>query len=129
MVLIPKLILCRRHNDLLSSLTLTTSVLNHHLELISQWAHQWKMAFNPEPSKQVVEILFSQKKIKATHPPLLFNGTIVDKVNHHKHLGLTLDSMLTFSKHINDKINKSRKLLGGLKFLSSYLPLQTLIQI
>ena len=109
--------------------TLTASVLNHDLEIISQWVHQWKMSFNPEPTKQAVEILFSQKKIKVTHPPLFFNGTIVDKVNEHKHLGLTLDSKLTFSKHINDKINKSRKLLGVLKFLSSYLPLHTLIQI
>ena len=71
--------------------TLTASVLNQDLEIISQLAHQWKMSFNPEPSKQAVEILFSQQKIKVTHPPLFFNGTIVDKVNEHKHLGLTLD--------------------------------------
>ena len=109
--------------------TLTSSVLNYDLEIISQWDHRWKMSFNPEPSKQAVEILFSQKKIKVTHPPPFFNGTRVDKVNEHKHLGLTLDSKLTFSKHINDKINKLRKLLGVLKFLSSYLPLHTLIQI
>ena len=109
--------------------TLTASVLTHDLEIISQWAHQWKMSFNPEPSKQAVEILFSQKKIKVTHPPLFFNGTIIDKVNAHNHLGLTLDSKLTFSKQINDKVNKSRKLLGVLKFLSSYLPLHTQIQI
>ena len=108
--------------------TLTASVLNHDLEIISQWAHQWKMSFNPEPSKQTVEILFSQKKIKVTHPPLFFNGTIVEKSQCTQHLGLTIDSKLTFSKH-NDKINKSRKLLGVLKFLSSYLPVHTLIQI
>ena len=34
--------------------TLTASVLNHDLEIISQWAHQWKMSFNPEPSKEAV---------------------------------------------------------------------------
>ena len=92
--------------------SLTAAVLNQDLKFIAQWAHQWKMSFNPEPSKQAVEILFSQKKIKPTHPPLFFNGLIVNKVNHHKHLGLILDSKLTFSNHVIEQINKSRKLLG-----------------
>ena len=87
------------------------------------------MSFNPEPSKQAVEILFSQKKIKPAHPPLFFHGLIVNKVNHHKHLGLIIDSKLTFSNRIIEQINKSRKLLGILKLLSSYLPLHSLNQI
>ena len=37
--------------------------LNHDLNLICQWAHQWKMAFNPDPSKQATVVLFSRKKI------------------------------------------------------------------
>ena len=40
---------------------ISASDLNHDLELINKWAHQWKMAFNPELNKQAVEILFSQK--------------------------------------------------------------------
>ena len=90
----------------------TAAVLNIDLELISQWAHQWKMSFNPEPSKQAVEILFPNRKTKTAHPFLYFNGAIVIKVNEHKHLGLILDSKLSFSEHDNDKISKSRKLLG-----------------
>ena len=35
--------------------------LQHDLDLITKWAHQWKMSFNPDPTKQAVEILFSQK--------------------------------------------------------------------
>ena len=37
--------------------------LNHDLDMISQWAHQWKMEFNPDPSNQATEVLFSCKKI------------------------------------------------------------------
>ena len=28
--------------------------LNHDLDLISKWAHQWKMSFNHDPTKQAV---------------------------------------------------------------------------
>ena len=38
--------------------------LQHDLNLINKWAHQWKMSFNPDPNKQAEEIIFSQKKIK-----------------------------------------------------------------
>ena len=41
---------------------LSASDLNHDLEVINQWAYQWKMAFNPDPTKQATEILFSCKK-------------------------------------------------------------------
>ena len=30
--------------------------LNHDLETIRQWANQWKLEFNPEPTKQATEI-------------------------------------------------------------------------
>ena len=46
--------------------------LNHDLDMISQWAHQWKMEFNPDPSKQATEVLFSCKKNRANHPQLIF---------------------------------------------------------
>ena len=41
---------------------LNTAVeLNHDLDLISKWAFQWKMSFNPEATKQAVEVLFLLK--------------------------------------------------------------------
>ena len=70
--------------------------LNHDLDIIYQWAHQWKMAFNPDPTKRATEVLFSVKKVSPNHPQLIFNGTVVKKVNEQKHLGLILDSDLSF---------------------------------
>ena len=32
--------------------TITANVLNQDNEIINQWAHQWKMEFNPDPTKQ-----------------------------------------------------------------------------
>ena len=32
--------------------------LNHDLDLIYQWAYQWELEFNPDPTKQATEVLF-----------------------------------------------------------------------
>ena len=98
----------------------TTSVadLNHDLDLICQWAHQWKMEFNPDPTKQATEVLFSCKKTRPNHPQLTFNGSAVAKGNNQKHLGLILDSGLSFEKHLNEKITKAKKNIGIIKYLS-----------
>ena len=103
--------------------------LNHDLDIIQQWAYQWKMEFNPDPTKQATEVLFSCKKSSPNHPRLIFNGIAVAKVNDQKHLGLILDSRLSFEKHINEKIMKSKKNVGILKHLSKFLPLKTLDQM
>ena len=103
--------------------------LNHDLNVIQQWAHQWKMEFNPDPTKQATEVLFSCKKCKPFHPQLAFNGASVKTMNEQKHLGLILDSGLSFTKHLNEKIIKAKKNIGLIKQLSKYLPLKILNRI
>ena len=74
--------------------------LNHNLETIRQWVNQWKLEFNPEPTKQATEILFSCKTSIPCHPQLIFNGSVVAKMNEQKHLGHILNSSLSFEKKI-----------------------------
>ena len=62
-------------------------MLQHDLDSITEWAHQWKMSFNPDPSKPAEEILFSHKKSRPYHPPLEFNNIEVKRVTEHKYLG------------------------------------------
>ena len=99
--------------------------MNHDLQLISQWAHDWRMSFNPDPQKQAVELVFSRKRNGTDRPVILFNNIPVVKVDEHKHLGIILDSKLSFSAHINSAISKTRKGIGLLKYLSKYLPRHT----
>ena len=101
--------------------------LNHDLEIIHQWAMQWKLEFNPDPSKQVNELLFSVKKKPPIHPPLLFNSNVIAKVDEHKHLGIILDSTLSFKSHVNEKIIKTKKTIGIIRHLSKFLPIKTLL--
>ena len=70
--------------------------MNHDLDLISRWAEAWRMSFNPDPQKQAVELIFLRKKIEIDHPVILFNNIPVKKLNEHKHLGIILDSKLSF---------------------------------
>ena len=36
--------------------------LNRDLEIISNWAHQWKRQFNPDKNKHAVQVIFPRKK-------------------------------------------------------------------
>ena len=103
--------------------------LNHDLNLIKRWAHDWRMSLNPDPSKQAVEVTFSKKKISVDHLSIFFNDVTVMKVDENKHLGVVLDSRLTFSSHIQSAINKTRLWIGMLQFLSNYLPRPTLNEL
>ena len=48
----------------------STVLLNNDLNNISKWAWQWKLIFNPDLTKQAVEVLFSRKQTPCiTTPP------------------------------------------------------------
>ena len=103
--------------------------MNNDLQLISLWAFKWRMSFNPDPTMQAVEVTFSRKIIPSNYTPICFNSVPVRKVPEHKHLGIILDSKLSFTSHINAAISKCRQGIGLLKLLSIYLPRHTLNEI
>ena len=100
--------------------------MNHDLNLINLWARKWRMSFNPDPTKQAVEVTFSKKRSPVNHPPIFFNEAPVKNVPEQRHLGIILDSKLSFASHIQTVISKSRQGIGMLRFLSKYLPRHTL---
>ena len=110
----------------------STEVLNADLKNISIWAHQWKMLFNPDMTKQAVEIVFSRKRKKSHLEPLVFNGIPVKKVDETKHLGLILDNKLNFESHLEEKLAKARSGLGvmiQLKKWVSHMVLETIYKL
>ena len=103
--------------------------LNEDPYLISEWAYSWKMSFNPDPSKQATEIVFSKKRSDIQLPALRFNDNILRPTNSHKHLGMILDSKLNFNNHLSEKINKANKGIGIIRRLYKFLPRASLINI
>ena len=51
----------------------THDKLVNDLLTISAWAHQWKMKFNPDISKQATEVILT----KSTNPTILFSYLMV----------------------------------------------------
>ena len=43
----------------------TTKNLNKDLENINKWAQQWKMSFNPDPTKMAQEVLSQGKSLRS----------------------------------------------------------------
>ena len=81
----------------------SASKLNDDLEMIGYWAYQWKMQFNPDPNKNANEDFFSRKASSNNllHPPIKFNKIYISECPHQKHLGIVLDSKLTFNAHVD----------------------------
>ena len=104
----------------------TAEELNRDLERVRLWAWQWKMKFNTEKTE---EVIFSAKRVKPVHPSLSFGDDDVVRKSEHKHLGMILDSKLDFQSHIKEAIQKARRGIGMIRYLSKYVSRDVLDQI
>ena len=103
--------------------------LINDLATISESAFQWKMHFNPDPTKPNQEIIFSRNLRTVSDPSIIFNNNSLRLCTTRWDLGLVSDSKLNFIeniKHILSKINKS---LGSLHKLQPVLPSSSLLAI
>ena len=87
-------------------ITTSSCNLNYDLNRVREWAFQWKMSFNPEPSKQAQEVIFTRKLQKNRLPPLYFNDSSVKETCKQKHLEIILDFRLDFQEHWKSLVKK-----------------------
>ena len=59
----------------------SVNALNKDLEMIQNWAFQWKMNFNPDPTKQAQEVNFSIKTKKLSS----FSSLLDSKITFENH--------------------------------------------
>ena len=103
--------------------------INNDLVKISRWSYQWKLSFNPDINKQATEVYFCQRREKSLPPPIIYNNNNGLISPCQKHLGLVLDSKLSFNEHVNQKINKCSKIIGLMKRLSLILSRKHILTI
>ena len=106
--------------------TISSSELNSNLAKISESAFKWKRSFNPDPSKPAREVIFSRKLKTVPYPSITFNNNLLSLCPAQKHLGLVLDSKLTFNEHINHILSKVNKSIGLLRKFQPGLPRSSL---
>ena len=75
---------------------LSANAFNNDLLRINNWAYQWQMSFNLDPSNQTQKAIFSCKIKKPSHPVLIFNNNQVTKTSYQKHFGLFLSEKINF---------------------------------
>ena len=88
------------------------------------------MSFNPEPSKQAQEVIFTRqlqkKDYQPPHPhpspsPLYFNDSSVKETCTQKHLGMLLDFRLDFQEHWKSLLKKVNKTVALLRKFQNIL--------
>ena len=91
-------------------------ILNAGLQTISQWANAWLVPFN---ASKTLSMIFSRKSTPVHHPSLFMNGTIIEEIARHKHLGLSFSSTCPWTDHVNTisvKAGTRLNFLRALKF-------------
>ena len=73
-------------------------------------------SFNPDISKQALEITFSKKNWNASYPPLYFNKSYVVLCSYQKHLGVFLDK-----EKRKEKIAKTSKGIDAIKKINNVI--------
>ena len=107
----------------------SANILSNDLAQISKWAYNWKMLFNPDPSKPAEEVIFSRKRKEESHPVISLNNIEVERTPYQKHLGLLLDEKLNFKQHVDNAILKINKGISFIKKLRHSLPRKSLLTI
>ncbi len=108
-------------NDLDTSI----ATVNSDLAKLEIWTKKWKMTMNPLKSKCII---FSNKSTPSEIKGVKLFGEQIPVVNQVKHLGLIMDTKLSWKPHIDAIISKANRALAPINVLKFKLPTHCLLQ-
>ena len=97
--------------------------LNLDLQNITDWASKWLVKFSPQKTKTMI---LSRKWKQQNFHNLVMGGSVLQSVQSHKHLGVTISKNLSWDKHVEDIVIKASKCLDVLSALKYRLDRNTL---
>ena len=99
-------------------------VMNVELCKIVEWLNANKLSLNVDKTHYLI---FRSKNIRInTNGRVIINGTEIEQQDHTKFLGVTLDSKLTWQKHICKVKGKIAKGIGIINKAKKYLKISSL---
>ena len=90
-------------------------ILQTDLSKLSEWATKWQMNFNIA----TCHLLRITQKRKPSHFTYTITNQPITQVESHPYLGITIDSKLSWSKHIHTTTSQCARTLGLLNVLST----------
>ena len=100
-------------------------IINKDLQIISYWSKQWLVDFNPSKT----ETMFFSLNHNDTLPNIVFDGTVVNFVDVHKHLGVSLSADGSWHEHISNIVKSASKIINTMRLLKFKLTRDSLNQI
>jgi exonuclease III len=104
----------------------TFATINNDLQKLYEWSLQWRVDFNAMKSTYII---FSKTVPLPQYPQITMGGKVISQVDHHKHLGIILNSKMTWSKHVDYICEKASRRCNSMKRISSIVPRRTLIHL
>ncbi len=89
----------------------TFNKINNDLEKLAHWSAQWRVTFNA--AKTVYMIISNRKNV--VYPSLYLHGQLLNRVESHKHLGITFSSDMKWTSHIESILSKAFSRLNGIR--------------
>jgi hypothetical protein len=94
-------------------------IIQPYLNKIVDWGTQAGLKFN---ENKTIAVMFTHKRTKLSkYKQIMVNNQKIKYSTDAKYLGITLDSKLTFRKHLNSKLAKSKRLKFAIKSCISNL--------
>lgn len=85
--------------------------LQKDLDTVFAWADRWQMSFNASKC----QLLTITRKTKPHHHLYTVSNQAIERTSHHKYLGLTISSDLSWKKHVANITSKASSTLGVIR--------------
>ena len=87
-----------------------SAALQEDLDRVAEWAETWKLSLNASKCKSM-SVALKRNPVQYAYT---VRGTVLEKLDSMRDLGVILDSKLAFSAHVDSVVSKSRRALGVL---------------